>query len=294
MHENPNGQFEKEIDPRSIAVVTGAYYPTFGAENMSEVDRVRGNLALETLAKAKEKGYQVVVGDVGSSPNFMERLYNEGIISNTKKGQGMSPARQQTFREASEREAVEVIAWTEPEKVSLVEECLPEAVRPILDGRADIIVPQRTAEAWATYPKFQAEIEQAANRLWNNILKKNGLLSEDENLDMWFGPKFFKNDPELVKIFTEAYNFEKRSLDSEHHLPPRQYCESQDVCQRTFLSGDTGARKGISSDECPCFVSQSGGANGDGSRQRRIPPQEGYPAQRHHDEYDPLYSHAQK
>ena len=92
-----------------------------------------------------------------------------------------------------------------------------------MDGRADVVVPERDAEAWATYPKFQMEIEQEANRLWNEIMRKNGLLSPDENLDMWFGPKFFKNDPELVKLFMEQYQFDKRDLDLDKLVKPEMY-----------------------------------------------------------------------
>ena len=95
MHERPGGTFErKEIEPRSIAVVTGLYYPTYGTEKTSEVDQIRGGLALETLKQAQERGYQVVVGDVGSSDNFMECIREKGLVSHTKKRQGMSPARQ--------------------------------------------------------------------------------------------------------------------------------------------------------------------------------------------------------
>jgi hypothetical protein len=222
---SPEQSFESEIDPHSIAVVTGTYYPTWGTEKLSDTDKIRGGLSLEMIDHAQEKGFQIVVGDVGSSPEYMERLREKGIISNTKKSQGMSQARQQTFGEASKLEGAEVITWTEAEKISLIEDCLPEAIRPILDGRTDIVIPKRGEDAWATYPKFQREIEQRSNKQWNEILKANGVLPEDaEDLDIWFGPKFFKNDPELLKIFMEQYSFEKRGdLDLDKLVKPEMY-----------------------------------------------------------------------
>lgn len=216
---------EREIDPHSIAVVTGTYYPTWGTEKETGVDTVRGRLALEMIAKAKEKGFQIIVGDVGSSGEFLETLRKEGVVSNTKKGQGMSAARQQTFGEAGELEGVQAIAWTEAEKVSLAEDCVTEGIRPIMDGRADIVIPKRGEDAWATYPPFQREIEQRSNRQWNDILRANGILPKDaEDLDMWFGPKFFKNDPDLLKIFMEKYSFEKRGdLALDKLVKPEMY-----------------------------------------------------------------------
>ena len=47
---------EREIDPRSIAIVTGAYYPTWGTEKESTVDNIRGNLSVEMMQDAKKKG----------------------------------------------------------------------------------------------------------------------------------------------------------------------------------------------------------------------------------------------
>jgi hypothetical protein len=215
---------EREIEPRSIAVVTGTYYPTWGTEKETGTDTVRGSLAIKTLKAAKERGYQIVIGDVGSSPEFLAKLRKEGIVSENKKGKTMSGARQETFEQASELGDAKVIVWTEAEKDSLIEDCLPDAVNPILDGRADIVIPKRGPDEWATYPAFQAEIEQKANKKWNEILRANGLLNEkEEDLDVWFGAKFFKNDPEILKMFTEKYTFDKRNIDLDKVVNPEMY-----------------------------------------------------------------------
>ena len=79
-----------------------------------------------------------------------------------------------------------------------------------LNNEADIVVPRRTDVSFKTYPDYQVRSEQKANRLWNDILRARGLLAKDsEDLDVWFGPKFFRNNPELVKLFLNKYEFIK-------------------------------------------------------------------------------------
>lgn len=224
MPERPGNSFEREINPRSIAIVTTTFYKTFGTENQGAADQLRGELAIKTLELVKQKGYQIVVVDGGSCSAFLEQLRQMEITPSIEKVRGMSASRQQGFEEARNLEGVKVICWIEPERVSIVADCLQEAVRPILDGRADIVVPKRDSEALRTYPDYQTESEQRANRLLNAILKKQGLLPEEtEDLDVWFGPKFFKNDPEIVKIFLERYEFEKRNLKLDEIVRPEMW-----------------------------------------------------------------------
>ena len=227
MKEQPEKSFEREIDPRSIVIVTGTLYPTWGTENERDVDRVRGGLALQTLKRAKQKGYQIVLRDDGSSRAFLEELDRKGVVPRGHNVKGMSANRQQSFEDAGKLEGAQVICWTEPEKVSLVGNCLPEAVRSLLDGRADIVVPKRDPEAWKTYPQYQAESERRLIRLWNAILKEHGVLPKDtEDLDVFFGPKFFRNDPDLLKIFLESYEFKKRDLKLDELVEPGRWANA--------------------------------------------------------------------
>lgn len=134
---------------------------------------------------------------------------------------GMSASRQQALREATELEGIKVICWTEPEKVSLLRDCLLKAVLPILNNEADIVVPMRTDASFKTYPDYQVKYEQRSNRLWNDILRSRGLLpQESEDLDVWFGPKFFGNDPELVELFLKRYEFIKGKVRLHEIIKP--------------------------------------------------------------------------
>lgn len=227
--ESKGNSVEQEINPRSIAIVTTTFYKTFSGENRdtSDDDELRGELALKTLSLAKEKGYQIALVDGGSSSAFLEQLQRAGITPSSQKIAGMSESRQQGFEEASKLEGVEFICWIEPERISIIKDCLLEAVRPLRDGRADVVVPKRDSESLKTYPDYQAESEQRANKIWNAILKKQGLLPEEaEDLDVWFGPKLFKNDPELVKIFLERYEFKKRNLKLDEIVRPGMWSNS--------------------------------------------------------------------
>jgi len=202
-----------------IAIATTTFYPDWNGDSGYEKtsQKVRGDIALATIEEAKKHGYQLIVVDGGSSQAFKERLSSLGVEFSNQVELGMSSGRQQAFKEAADLKGVQVIVWTEPEELSIIRDCLPEAVVPILTGEADIVIPKREEKSFATYPSYQVEYEKRANRLWNAILRKQGLLPKhSEDLDVWFGPKFFKNSPEILELFLAKYEFKKgeRALDS--------------------------------------------------------------------------------
>lgn len=203
---------ERLIEGHEIGVATATFYPTWEKSSDvspdASVDQVRGDLALETIHAAIENGYQLAVVDGGSSPDFIEMLGLMGVAVEAEREKGMSASRRQAFEIVSEMDGVEVICWTEPEKLAITRDCIKEAVKPIIDGRADIVVPRRDDEAFATYPEYQVKFEKASNHLWNDILKRHRLLPEDaEELDAWIGPRLFKNDPDIVDLFMGKYEY---------------------------------------------------------------------------------------
>lgn len=208
-----NRKLEIEIDPRSVAVVTTTFYPNWypgSAPESKNSDKVRGDLALRMLSEARGKSFQLVVVDGANNQMFKEALRRIDTNPLPETERGMSASRQQGFKEAHILEGVKVICWLEPEKVSISRDCLPEAVIPILKGETDIVVPKRNEDLFKeTYPDYQVKFEQDSNRIWNAILRKYGLRSKsDPDLDVWFGPKFFRNDPALLSLFTDKYSFE--------------------------------------------------------------------------------------
>lgn len=210
--------FKASISNTAIAIVTTTFYPFWYRETLKnnsteqvKIDKIRGDLAIEMLSEAKKKNFQIILIDAGSSRVFTKEIARIGIKIIRPKNKALSPSRQYGFILASKMKGVKVICWLEPEKVSIPKDCLPQAVLPILNNQADIVIPKRDKKAFSTYPSFQARIEKIANKKWNSRLKEHKLLSKKaEELDIWFGPKFFKNDPKLINIFQKSYQFKDK------------------------------------------------------------------------------------
>ncbi|MCL4418231.1 MAG: hypothetical protein M1365_16360, partial [Actinobacteria bacterium] len=130
-----------KVESESIAIVTTTFYPHWypgqfltesGTDKQTDIEKVRGDLALKTITLAKDKGFQVVVINGANNQAFTDQLSQIGINLYPEAERGMSVSRQQGFKIACNLDRVEVICWLEPEKVSLVADCLPQAVMPIL------------------------------------------------------------------------------------------------------------------------------------------------------------------
>lgn len=205
---------QERLQNRRVAIATTTFYkdwlPSQSATSMN-ADQIRGDLAIEAIKVAVEKGYQLAVVDGGSSAAFKDALSVLGIRVIDQEEKGMSASRRQVFQEAAILRGVDAICWTEPEKISMVEN-LGKAVKPILEGRADIVVPTRTAESYKTYPEQQVKSEQKANHLFSEVLRLTGLLPIDNpDLDTFFGPRVFRNEPEIVQLFTRQYQLKDDS-----------------------------------------------------------------------------------
>jgi hypothetical protein len=210
--QHQNLELSREsIDPHEIGIATATFYPGWYAGGIGDnptADKIRGDIALATMGEAMEKGYQSVVVDGGSAAEFLDALKKTGVTVEPQKEKGMSASRRQAFEAVSGLEGVSVVSWTEPEKTSIVADCIPYAVQPIINGDADIVIPTRDDAAFATYPEYQADFETTSNHLWNNILRRHGLIPNDApDLDVWIGPRFFRNDPNIVRLFEDRYEF---------------------------------------------------------------------------------------
>jgi glycosyltransferase involved in cell wall biosynthesis len=204
---------ERLIEGHRIGIATATRYPNWqGGETRPDdetsTDKIRGDLALETIKAALNNGYQIVVVDGGSSEAFVEAVRALGVTIQEEEERGMSAGRRQAFRAVSGLEGVDVVCWTEPEKVSFVQDCITEDVLRAFDDGADIVVPRRNEEAFASYPDYQADFERESNRVWNDILRRHGLLVEDApDLDAWIGPRIIRNDPKILEMFMHEREF---------------------------------------------------------------------------------------
>lgn len=165
---------------------------------------LRLELACELISLACADGHNVFIVD-GSSDEVSTRLVDAGANVFRQKGRGMLASRQEVFAHAAEYwmwrseppNPNHLIGfWTE-EKPDLVRS-IPEIIKPIVDGNADISIPFRDESVWASYPWFQATTEQTANRIY---WRETGLRA-----DPMFGPvafnlslagRFAECDPEI-------------------------------------------------------------------------------------------------
>ncbi len=219
LHEGYIAPPENQINPEleriagQVGLTTSTMYkdwypgPVSEGAELSET-KLRGDLAIETIQSATRQGFHLIVVDGGSSDSFLEAVRGTQAALYAQEEAGMSRGRQQAFRLASQVEGVKVIGWIEPEKVAMANEGILAPAKEIIDGGADIVVPERDAGAFASYPDFQVGFEQESNRLYNRLLRRFGLYPEDApDLDAWFGPRFFKNTPEILELFTLNYEF---------------------------------------------------------------------------------------
>jgi len=104
---------EALFDPRSIAIVTATFYPAWyegDAKDPLSVDKLRGDLALQTFRSAQEQNFQIIVVDNGSSDALKKALERSNIYFELQKQKGgYSPARRQGLKQAEVLQEVKVI-----------------------------------------------------------------------------------------------------------------------------------------------------------------------------------------
>lgn len=227
-----NESSEVLFNPKSIAIVTGTLYSTWyegETRHPLSADKVRGDLAFSTFTLAKNKGYNLVVIDGGSSDAFKKALEKKDIPFTMQiQAGGIGSSRRQGIEQSENTEGVKIICPTEPEKVSIVSDCIQIASLPILKNEADIVVLSRNNQSFSTYPQYQARQEQKANVLYNKILRSRGLLrEEDPDLDFWFGARFFANRPDVTELFKEVFQFNKGNTTIDKLINLEMYSNVQ-------------------------------------------------------------------
>jgi hypothetical protein len=201
-----------EDNPQQIAFASITYFPKWyhgSLRSISHTDKIRGDLAIEFLQKASRLGYQVVVVDGNSSKSFknaLSALTNITVIK--RRSHKRSPGKRQAFQAASKLPNVKVIISTEAEKTSLID-YVHEIVKPLLENTIDIVIPKRENSFFkSNYPDYMYESEVEGNRLYNELLKLHNLLPENtEPLDMFFGPRAFRNDKKILMLFLQKFSF---------------------------------------------------------------------------------------
>lgn len=222
---------EREIIRKQVAIVTSTFYPdwyTGDLREVSDTDKVRGDLALRSLEEALGMGYQPVVVDGKSSDAFQQMLAPLGVNVVARKSEKRSPSRRQGFKSAAALDGIKAICWTEPEKVSFITGGLDLAARPIITDEADVVVPKRNEELFKeTYPAYMYDSEIKGLQRYNSLLRREGFLrAEDEDLDLFFGPKIFKNTPAIVSLFMRGYEFTGNPSGLLQYVDPEELSDA--------------------------------------------------------------------
>jgi hypothetical protein len=210
--------------PSEVAVVGITYQPKWYAgplKSIKHTDKIRGDLILYSSKFAAGVGHKVVLVDGGSAKTFVSELKKiPGVKLFQSKVPKRSPNRRKAIFEASNIEGIKAIVMTEIEKVSLITDCMSLITGPILRGEADVVIPKREEGLFKkSYPDYMFESEVEGNLMYNEALRANGLLSShQDDLDVFFGARVFKNEPKMLKYLLSKY--EAHPFDSliEHKL----------------------------------------------------------------------------
>ena len=218
----------------NIAIALTCFYPNWyrgKLRSIKHTDKVRGDLTLEFIKNAISLGCSVVAVDGKSAKSFRKTLLAiSGIHLILRRSIKRSPAKRQAFKKASQIEGIKAIVATEPEKVSLLK-TIGTITKPILQNKADIVIPMRNDELFAqTYPKYMYESEIEGNQLYNEQLKANNVIKNAEEFDFFFGPRVFKNEPKILRLFMKKFKLKIVSKGI-----PFQFLDPEELSNASFF-----------------------------------------------------------
>ncbi len=224
------------IDPRQVAFGTITYFPKWyrgRLQSIKHTDKVRGDLALIFFRKGVPQGFQVIAIDGKSSKTFQKELAGiPGLKVVKRKSEKRSPNKRLAIQIASKIPGVKVIVLTEAEKVSLLEDCITQIVTPLLQDKADIVIPRRNPALFKSeYPRYMYDSEMEADSLYDEALRAHGFLGpKDEQLDLFFGPRAFQNKKSVIQLFMKQYDFSLANLSL-----PQEYFDTENYSNTMYF-----------------------------------------------------------
>lgn len=219
---------EINFNPQSIAIVSTTHYPKWyrgELKSIKHTEKIRGDLALETVKKAVELGYKVVIAEGKSTKTFIKNLQAIPEVRVYKRKQlGRGAGKRLALEKASKIPGVNVLVMTELEKVSFITQCIEACITQILENKAEIVVPKRNDVLFkSSYPRYMYNSEVEGNNIYNEALRSNNILPKTiSDLDFFFGPRVLVNDRKVVALFKRRYYFSGISL-LEKLYDPDQY-----------------------------------------------------------------------
>lgn len=167
---------EREVIDNSV-IVTDSWY------NLNkELDRIRYQTSKNSVERAINAGYSVFIVDGGSPNEVIDTYQDFGATVLNQEKRGMGNGRRQVI-EAGYNFGKEYMIWMEIEKESFVSQ-IYKTLLPIVNGEADIIVPERAS--MESYPREQQLSERIARFFFEDLT--------GEDLDCFIGPRVFRRD----------------------------------------------------------------------------------------------------
>lgn len=197
--------------PSEIAIIGITLVPKWykgTLKSIKHTDKIRGDLILYSARFASGIGYRIVLVDSGSSKTFVKELKSiPGVKVFQSKIAKRSPNRRKAIFAVANMQDVKAIVMTEIEKTSVITDGIDKIVAPIINDNADLVIPKREEELFKkTVPSYMYESESEGNFLYCEQLRSAGLLSpHQEDLDVFFGVRVFKNDKKLLKSLFSHY-----------------------------------------------------------------------------------------
>ncbi len=169
------------LEDKVVLITTTLYNPN------CKSDMVRAELAKRTFNEALNFNYEILAVDGGSSKEFLDEIENKKVKIFQQLKKGMGNSRRQANEEAY-KTGKEIIVWIDPEKHSLIPK-IQEMSRPILENKADLIIPRRNS--LDSLPKAQQHLEDFSNEFFREL---TGL-----DFDVGAGCRLYKRD--LINYF---------------------------------------------------------------------------------------------
>lgn len=226
------GNRERDFNPGKVILAMATSYPAWypgEQRSVSDTQKIRGDLALRTIAASVSSNLRIILSDKDSAPEFLAALDGFPIKVLQREGFDKASGIRQVIGEAA-KDGGQVIVRTEPEKTSLIDS-IPAIALPISRGEADIVTPKRDPKYFMrTYPGYMHDSEVKANAEFNATLRKHGLLKNgDEDIDMFFGPTVSSSNPDVVALFEKRYVIKEGVSMTEgirKHVDPDAYSNS--------------------------------------------------------------------
>jgi hypothetical protein len=158
------------------------------------LNETRFKLACTTISNALKAGHAVSVVDGSPNPEVAKHFSALGAKVFPQLHESLGASKQQSFFHAVQicREGgYTAVLAVEGEKD--LARAVPKLLREMRDGKSHIVVPERNDAGWNSYPDFQKESEQAANRVFEEV---TGLKS-----DIFFGPVLFRPTSKVAGYF---------------------------------------------------------------------------------------------